>query len=91
MSAAARIVGRMQMNMTDDRSRNLSESQPENSTKTTPIAPLGIDMMRACCDEYPNVVNKMLLKLLMPPFGIDDSIVLRQTNQTRGSFNAAET
>ena len=77
--------------MTSDLSLSLSESQPENSTKITPIAPDGIDMMRACCDVYPKVVSNMLLKLLMPPFGIEVRTVLRQMNQTRISLSVSQT
>lgn len=38
-----------------------------------------------CWDVYPNVVSKMLEKLLSPPFGMEVSMTLRATSQTRMS------
>ena len=47
MRPAPRIVGRMQMSMTDDLSRHLSDKYPTPKTQMAPIAPLGALRMSA--------------------------------------------
>lgn len=88
---APKIVGSMQISMTEDRSCHLSDKYPTKITQTAPIAPPGTARMSACWDVYPNVVRRMLEKLEMPPLGIELSIVQRQTSQTRMSLKVSKT
>ena len=69
----------MQISITTDRSFHLSLSQPVPRTQMIPIAPLGALRIKASRELYPNVVNRMLEKLEIPPFGIELRIVARQT------------
>lgn len=90
MIAAARMVGMMQINITVLRSLHLSESHPDPRTKIAPIAPDGMDMSSASLALYPNETRRIELKLLMPPLGMDESMVQRQTIQTRMSFKVSK-
>lgn len=88
---APKIVGKMQINITELLSLHLSDRYPTPRTQTAPIAPLGAERISASREEYPNVVSKMLEKFEIPPLGIELSSVQMQTSQTRRSLKVSKT
>jgi hypothetical protein len=64
---APKIVGKMQINITELLSLHLSDKYPTPRTQTAPIAPPGAERISASREEYPNVVIRILEKFEIPP------------------------